>query len=202
MSSTPIASKVPTETAPEIVPEPVPPKRILRLKSNDGELFKVPEDVAFQSSLIKKMPSHIGITETSDNRASGTFTVSNVDGWTLRKIIDWCQAHRGEVFKPKKEHEDQRVDLTEQDEEYLKVSGIQLKQILDVGLILLSCLKNNFQGASYLEIPGLENILYQKIANLSIGKTIEELRGVYQLPDDLKPNEKEQLAKKFEWYRQ
>ena len=56
-----------------------------------------------------------------------------------------------------------------------------------------------FQGANYLDIPGLIEIISQKIANMATGKTVEELREVYCLENDFTPEEEAELKKRFEW---
>lgn len=58
--------------------------------------------------------------------------MTNVDGWTLKKILEWYEAHRGETYKVKEEHEDPRITLTEADKEYLDVTSEQLYAILMV----------------------------------------------------------------------
>lgn len=102
------------------------------LKANDDTEVTVEEDVAFQSNLLKKMAEDLGI-EDPESLLLEALPVSNVDGWTLLKIVDWCTTHRGEVFKPKDENEDQRITLTQADEEYLSMTNTQLLDVLLVG---------------------------------------------------------------------
>lgn len=56
------------------------------LKSNDDQEFHVQGDVAYQSNLIKKMVSDLGITDPDDKALKDALPISNVDGWTLKKI--------------------------------------------------------------------------------------------------------------------
>lgn len=114
------------------------PRRMLKLKlrANDGVEISVDEDVAFQSHLLKKMVSDLGITDPDSELLHDALPVTNVDGWTLLKIVEWCTVHRGEVFKPKEDHEDPRVTLTKEDEEYMDVTSAQLLNILLVSQFL------------------------------------------------------------------
>ena len=128
-------------------------KKLLQftLKANDGEKITVPEDAAFQSNLLKKMVSDLGISSSEDAMLSEALPVSNVDGWALKKILDWCETHRGETYKPKEEHEDPRIRLTEADKEYLDVTSEQLYSMLMVRLFLYFPVKETISGR---QLPG------------------------------------------------
>ena len=102
------------------------------LEANDGFVITIQEDVAFQSNLLKSM--YIDRCE-DPNPPTPVLPLANVDGPTLQKIIDWCTQHRGEVYKPKEEHEDPRINLTKEDEEYMNVSSETLLAILLVGVL-------------------------------------------------------------------
>lgn len=143
--STPSAPTAPVEvreavpvavTAPEDVPEPAPKKLSFILKSNDGEEITVEQEVAFQSNVIKKMVADLQITDPDDKVMSDPLPISNLDGWTLRKIRDWCQAHQGEVFVPKEPYEDQRMTLSEEEKKFLAVNNKQLFALLSIRFFL------------------------------------------------------------------
>ena len=122
--------------------EEAPKKMEFVLMANDEEKIQVSEDVAFQSILLCKMVSDLGITGSDDNLLKEPLPVSNVDGWTLKKILEWCESHRGETYKPKEEHEDPRITLTAEDKEFMDVSSEQLYAMLMVRLIFLFYILN------------------------------------------------------------
>ena len=116
-----------------------PSKKLMKitLKSSDGKEFVVEEDAAFQSNLLKKMISDLGIEDPDSPLLAEALPISSVDSWTLEKILDWCTKHRHELYKPKEEHEDPRIQLTKEDEEYMDVTSEQLLAILLVFLFEL-----------------------------------------------------------------
>ena len=126
--------KMSTETAVvQSSPAPAPKKMMeFSLLANDGEKVTVQEDVAFQSNLLKKMVSDLGISSSDDAMLSDSLPISNVNGWTLNKIMEWCTVHRGETYKPKEEHEDPRITLTNEDRVYMDVTSDQLHAMLMV----------------------------------------------------------------------
>ena len=133
-------------------PVPAAPKMMeFTLLANDGETIEVPEDAAFQSNLLKKMVSDLGISSADDARLTDALPISNVNGWTLKKVVEWCEAHRGETYKPKEEHEDPRISLTDADKEYMDVTSEQLKDMLMVRVFSLISPKKTISGR---QLPG------------------------------------------------
>ena len=102
------------------------------LKSDDGKEFTLTQDVAFQSNLIKKMIEDLGIDDPESPMLTEPLTVSNVDAWTLEKIIEYCTRNRGTAYKVKSGSECQRVNLTSWDEQWMEVESDQLLSMLNV----------------------------------------------------------------------
>lgn len=105
----------------------------LKLQSTDGEVFEVDEDVACKSNLIKDMLKNMNITD--ENELKEPMEISTVDGKTLKKILEYCEKHRNEEYKPKGEYEDPRIQLTDYDKEYMDVDSEELLAILLVSFI-------------------------------------------------------------------
>ena len=55
------------------------------------------------------------------------------------------------------------------------------------------------QGANFLDIQGIIDIVTQKIADMANGKSVEEIREIYGLINDFTPEEEEEIRKRFEW---
>lgn len=87
-------------------------KKMLTLVSKDGQQFPVSEEIAAKSKLLSKRFLFIRAGELPE-----FFPLPTVDGWTLKKILEWCKAGLEVIYK---EPESLIVDLTEEDEEYLK----------------------------------------------------------------------------------
>ena len=63
----------------------------IQLQSSDAENFKVDVKVASKSITIKTMLEDLGLEE--DN-AEIPVPLPNVDGKTLKKVIEWCTKHQ------------------------------------------------------------------------------------------------------------
>ena len=63
----------------------------IQLQSSDAENFKVDVKVASKSITIKTMLEDLGLEE--DN-AEIPVPLPNVDGKTLKKVIEWCTKHK------------------------------------------------------------------------------------------------------------
>ena len=63
----------------------------IQLQSSDAENFKVDVKVASKSITIKTMLEDLGLEE--DN-AKIPVPLPNVDGKTLKKVIEWCTKHQ------------------------------------------------------------------------------------------------------------
>ncbi|XP_059274680.1 SKP1-like protein 11 [Lycium ferocissimum] len=61
-------------------------KRVLTLKSSDGDEFELEESIVVQSLMIKKM--------VEDGCAVGVIPLFNVDTETLTKIIEYLKMHQ------------------------------------------------------------------------------------------------------------
>ncbi|KAK8560949.1 hypothetical protein V6N13_026384 [Hibiscus sabdariffa] len=58
-------------------------KKMITLKSSDGEIFEVDETVALRSSTIKNM--------IKEDRVDGEIPIPDVNGKTLSKVLAYCK---------------------------------------------------------------------------------------------------------------
>ena len=65
---------------------------ILKLESNDAEVFEVEVNVACQSKVLKVMLEDTGDIADDDDPVP----LPNVNGATLRKVIAWCTQHQND----------------------------------------------------------------------------------------------------------
>lgn len=107
------------------------------LKSGDGVEVIVEEDAAFQSNLLKKMVMDLGIEEPDSPMLAEALPITCLNGWTLQKVVDWCNSNRGQIFKPKGVYDDPRITLSTDDLKYLDVTNAQLKDLLLASLLIL-----------------------------------------------------------------
>ncbi|OIT20109.1 PREDICTED: SKP1-like protein 1A [Nicotiana attenuata] len=145
-------------------------KKLLVLKTSDGEEFELEEAVAVRSEAIKNM--------VEDDCASNTIPLPNVDSKTMAKVIEYWKKHSDEGVK-----EDELKDF---DKNYVKV--LNYTELYD--LIL---------AANYLNDKELLDILCQETADRIKGKTPEQIRKAFNIKNDFTPEEEEQIRKENAW---
>ncbi|OVA10206.1 SKP1 component [Macleaya cordata] len=145
-------------------------KKVITLKSSDGDTFDVDEAVAVESETIKQM--------IEDGCADGSIPLPNVTGNILAKVIEYCKKH---VETSKEEGE----DLKEWDAEFVKV---------DQGTLF-----NIILAANYLNIKNLLDLTCQTVADMIKGKTPEEIRRTFNIVNDFTPEEEEEVRRENQW---
>lgn len=171
---------------------------LVKLESSDNCVFEVEKDVAFKSRLIQAMMTGLKV-DANDERLNDSLELHNVDAKTLKKILEYCEKYKNVEYVPKGDDEDTRVTLTEDDKAYLDVSGDDLVDILLVSFFSIARTKVIVQGANYLDIPGIVDIVTQKIADLTIGKTVEQLRKLFGVQNDFSEQEQKENKDRFFW---
>ena len=109
---------------------------IIKLQSNDGEVFPVDKDIAKQSLTIKQMLEDLDAKEDDDE----VVPLSNVKAATLKKVIQWATHHKDDPPLPEDdENREKRTDdISSWDMEFLKGDQGELFEI--------------FFAANYLDI--------------------------------------------------
>ncbi|OAY65218.1 SKP1-like protein 1B, partial [Ananas comosus] len=172
-------------------------KKMITLKSSDGEEFEVEEAVAMESQTIRHM--------IEDDCAENGIPLPNVTSKILSKVIEYCKKHVDAAAKPSDEAgaaaaaaaaaaagggggkasavpED---DLKAWDAEFVKVDQTTL-----FDLIL---------AANYLNIKGLLDLTCQTVADMIKGKTPEEIRKTFNIKNDFTPEEEEEIRRENQW---
>ena len=62
---------------------------MIKLQSNDGEVFPVESEIAKQSVTIKQMLEDLDVEEDE-----GVVPLPNVNAATLKKVIQWATHHK------------------------------------------------------------------------------------------------------------
>ena len=92
---------------------------IIKLQSNNGEVFKISIEVANHINLIKEMLENMkGIDDGNDD----PIFLSEIRSKTLRKIIEYCTFHKNDVFieEDEKTSTKRTDDISEWDQEFLE----------------------------------------------------------------------------------
>ncbi|KAM7502898.1 hypothetical protein LguiB_001802 [Lonicera macranthoides] len=140
------------------------------LKSSDGVVFEVNKAVVFVSDTIK----HI-IEENGTNNA---ILLAEVNGKILSKVIEYCKMHIEAQSLESKE-------LKIFDSEFVKVDHDTLFGI--------------FLASNYLKIESLRDLISQTVGNMMKGKTPAEIRKMFNISDDCKPEGENKYVEENQW---
>ncbi|KFK36059.1 hypothetical protein AALP_AA4G072500 [Arabis alpina] len=145
-------------------------RKMIVLKSFDGEIFEIEEAVALQSQTIAHM--------VEDDCVENGIPISNVTGEILAKVIEYCKKH---VDGGGSEEE-----LKTWDEEFMK----NIDQSTLFNLIL---------AANYLNIKTLLDFTCQTVADMIKGKTPEQIRETFNIKNDFTPEEEAKVRQENQW---
>jgi len=151
--------------------------KMVTLQSCDGEIFEVEKAVAFISKFLKMMiegEEERGKTET-------TIPVRNVSGKILKMVIPYCEYHHS--------HAAESADtLKFWDTEFVK-------PLVDDPPTLYALT----MAAHYLDIYALLNVTCNTIVDMITGKTLEEIRRIFNIENDLFPEEEAAIRREHQW---
>ncbi|KAI9203114.1 E3 ubiquitin ligase complex SCF subunit sconC [Polychytrium aggregatum] len=157
----------------------------IHLTSQDSVSFTVDRQVAERSMLLKNMLDDIGESDTP-------IPLPNVSGKILDKVISYCEHHKEDPPVVHDEERDaydpakKRVDDTDEwDSTFIQVDNDQLFEII--------------LAANYLDIKPLLDLGCKTVANMIRGKTPEQIREMFNIENDLTPEEEEQIRRENEW---
>ena len=156
----------------------------IRLQSNDGEIFSVDIKIAKMSKTIKTMLEDLGLEDADEE----TVPLPNVTSDILKKIINWSTHHKDDKVDEDDddEYKERRSDdISHWDVDFFKVDQSTLFEII--------------LAANYLDIKDLLEIGCKTVANMMKGKTADEIRKIFNIENDLTPEEEEQIRKENEW---
>ncbi|MCJ1245956.1 hypothetical protein MMC30_003160 [Trapelia coarctata] len=113
--------------------------------------------------------------------------IKNINGTDLSKILDWCEHHQADPASQETNEPNgpKRKEIGDWDRKFFEVPQETL-----FGIIL---------GANFLDMTELLDMGCQTVADMIKGKSSEEIRSLFNLVDDLTPEEKEQIRTENEW---
>jgi len=153
----------------------------IKLMSSDGATLTVDKEVAERSVLIKNMLEDVGEVEDA-------IPIPNVNEAVLRKVIEWCEHHKGDSPTTNDDESDSRkrsTDIEEWDQKFMQVDQEMLFEII--------------LAANYLDIKPLLDVGCKTVANMIKGKSPEEIRKTFNIQNDFTPEEEEQIRRENEW---
>ncbi|XP_044947829.1 SKP1-like protein 1 [Hordeum vulgare subsp. vulgare] len=168
-------------------------KKMIILKSSDGEEFEIKEAAAMGSQTIRHM--------IEDGCADNGIPLPNVNAKILSKVIEYCKKHVQANPKPADSdaagdasssasaaHEEPAApteDLKSFDAEFVKVDQATLFDLI--------------QAANYLNIKGMLDLTCQTVADMIKSKTVEEIRNTFNIVNDFTPEEEAEIRRENQW---
>jgi len=161
--------------------EKSPVNATISLTSNDGATIIVDREVAFRSILIKNMLEDVGESDAS-------IPIPNVNEAVLRKVIEWCEHHKGDPPSTDADDTDSRKKTTDIDEWDVKFMQVDQEMLFEIIL-----------ASNYLDIKPLLDVGCKTVANMIKGKSPEEIRKTFNITNDFTPEEEDQIRRENEW---
>ena len=159
---------------------------VIKLQSKDKEVFEVSEKVARMSLAINTMLDDLGVSEAD----SEPVPVLEVDGKTLKLVIQWAEHHQNDPAPcTDEDEEEQRLrSIPEWDKQFLAVDNTTLFELLT--------------AANFLDMKGLFKMSARAAADILATKTPEQIREEFGIVNDLDPEREAQIRKENEYFEQ
>ena len=153
----------------------------VKLMSNDGKIFEVPDTILQKSILLKDL--------TTDNEGE-VITLKEVNEECLKRIIEYLYHYKDfepkEIPKPFPENCDANFLRSILNDEWTfnYLNNLSIDKAIDM-----------INAANYLQIDGLTNLLSAKLAYELSNCSVEEAKQKFQIEGDLTPEEIEEFDK-------
>ncbi|KAL8051610.1 hypothetical protein ABFX02_06G159600 [Erythranthe guttata] len=148
------------------------PETTITLRSNDGEIFEVPETVAVLSVTIRNM--------VEDGCAGGIIPLEEVDAETLSWVITYLKKHAALLDPSSKTEKDELGAEFFSDKEFNSLLAI-------------------VNAANYLNIEELQDASTEQIAKFIRNKGVPAVRKLFGVENDYTPEEEEALRREHQW---
>jgi len=152
--------------------------KIIKIQSNDGEIFNIDQGVVEQSSTIKTLSDLMDVGDVP-------IPLPNVKASILGPIVEFCNHHKSDpkpepidddddddpnkdIYEPKRSD-----DISEWDQNFIKRFTVQEGTLFDI-----------IMAANYLGIKTLLAVGCKTIANMVRGKSSSEVREMFNISYD------------------
>lgn len=169
---------------------------MLKFTTKDHQIVEVRREVALFSVLIKNL-----LEDVSDAQMGIPIPV-DVDAYVLRKIFTFCEYHcdhPGLLDQKQKKIESIFSVMTLQeecalDDDFTRAFALSVVRYDTLENILA---RNAIMNAAfYLDIPQLSSLLARTFALCLAGKSVEEMRAVIGVTNDITPEEEREIEAK------
>ncbi|KAF0909833.1 hypothetical protein E2562_000147 [Oryza meyeriana var. granulata] len=159
---------------------------MILLISSDGEHFELPEAAARLSNVVSNM--------IEDDCTQNGIPLPNVTSNVLAKIAEYCTKHAaiGSSTDVASSSSSSAAATTAKKEELRSFDA----RFIDVDKAMLFDL---LIAANYMSIKGLVDLASQRVADLIMGKSPEEIRKEFMIENDFTPEEEAAIRKENAW---
>ena len=152
----------------------------ITLVSSDGQKFEISAKAAKRSVVINKM--------IEDFAEQTEFPINNVNGKNLEKITEYLKHYENTEPKPIAQPLPSKNFKECVDEWTFGFLPTQLEDVFDL-----------FQGANFMDIQSLMELMAAKIANVISNKTADEIRSTFNISNDFTKEEEAQMLTEDKW---
>ncbi|CAF1680821.1 unnamed protein product [Adineta ricciae] len=141
---------------------------MIKLQSNEGDIFEVNPQVLQQSEVLKNYNSGV---------EDDVIPLPNVNSAILKKILQWLTHHKDDplLTEDDENREKNLSDISPWDQDFLKVDQGTLFELI--------------LAANYLDIKGLLDVTCKTVANTIKGSGPEEIRRQFNIKNDFTPQD-------------
>lgn len=156
----------------------------MQVRCNDDVQMQIDPTAVHCIGTISDMIKVLGSDESA---SSQVIPLPGVSSAIMKKVLAYVEHHKNDPPLP--EDYEQRIrensSLDPWDESFLKVDQATLIEIIN--------------AANYLNIKTLLDVSCKTVANQIRGKSVEEIRSLFNIVSDFKPEEEEAIRKENEW---
>uniref|UniRef100_A0A1I7T4S6 Skp1-related protein n=1 Tax=Caenorhabditis tropicalis TaxID=1561998 RepID=A0A1I7T4S6_9PELO len=150
--------------------KPSVPARLVQVISSDGITLNADVRALILSSTLATTIKELGY-DKEDCVDMKPLPVNNVIGFTLKLVIEWCDKHK---------EDDPAIAQAEKDKKNIFIPSWD-KHFLS--MLPMSHLFDLITAAYHLDITGLINYGCKTVANSAKGKSTEEMRELFGIPE-------------------
>lgn len=143
---------------------------MVKLRASGGEIIEVEEAVAQESGLIRRALEY--------KLGAEVIPIANISAPVLNNIMAYCRKHT--LDKPRK-----KEDLDEWVVQFLDIDPLRLGDLA--------------VSANFLEVDGLRDKILDKVAEMIMGKSPEDIRALLHIENDFSPEEEKAIRDKCPW---
>ena len=147
-------------------------EEIVTLVSNDGQEYSASQAAVEKCQTVKDSIEDVGVDTP--------IPLPNVTGDILKKVLTYAKY---DLEHP--EVENDKKEISEWENQFLEMDQTTL-----FSMIL---------AANYLNYPRLLDLCCKSVANMIKGKTVEEIRKVFNVQNDFTEEEEKQVEAESEW---